>query len=177
MRFDVMKIGAIIVNYPSIEERLMVNYDKWLLLFNSTKATKLPKHTGCDHRIELIGPQIELELRPIYQLFEEEEGVLTEYRDKMIQEWKIGPSSSPVWSWILFIHKWNWRALWSCGHHRHLSQYTVKDKTPLPLMDKSASGVKGENHLTKIDQKAGFLLIQMALGHENSTASRTMVSI
>jgi len=91
----------------------------------------------------------------------------------MIKEGKIWPSSGTVGSPILFVPKPNRRGLRLCIDYRHFNDYTKKDKTPLPIMEKRSSQVRGATHITKVDLKSEFYLIQTALGHEKYTAFRT----
>jgi len=110
---------------------------------------------------------------PIYQLTREEEKILKEYLHNMIKEGKIRPSSSPTGSPILFVPKPNGKGLRLCADYRHLNSHTVKDKTPLPIMDELNDRIRGADLITKINLKAGFHLIRMLLGHEKYTAFRT----
>jgi len=48
-----------------------------------------------------------------------------------------------------------------------------KDQTPLPIMDELSRKICDADFITKIDMKAGFHLLRMALGHEKFTAFRT----
>jgi hypothetical protein len=110
---------------------------------------------------------------PIYQLSLEEEKILMKYQEKMIKEGKIRQSSSAVGSPILFVPKPNGKGLRLCVDYRHLNQHTVKDRTPLPIMDELKQRINGADFITKLDFKAGFHLMRMALGHEKYTAFRT----
>jgi len=60
-----------------------------------------------------------------------------------------------------------------CVDYRHLNDHTKKDKTPLPIMDELSRKMRDCTHITKIDMKAGFHLMRMAMGHEKFTAFRT----
>jgi len=158
---------------PSIAQKLPTCYHKFLLLFDPKESEKLPDNRGCDHRIELLGPDDKLRMGPIYQLSQEEEKLLVQYLDTMIKEGKIRPSKSTVGSPILFVPKPNGRGLRLCIDYHHLNDYTKKDRTPLPIMEELSSRMLGATHITKIDLKSGFYLIRMALGHEKYTAFRT----
>jgi hypothetical protein len=96
-------IGAIVQSSPTIYNKLPTHYHKILLLFDPEEAEKLPDNKGCDHRIELLGPDDKPRMGPIYQLAVEEEKILIKYLDTMIREGKIRPSSSTVGSPILFV--------------------------------------------------------------------------
>jgi len=82
-------IGAIVLNNPSIIEKLPTCYHKFLLLFDPKESEKLPDNRGCDYRIELLGSDDKLRMGPIYQLSQEEEKLLVQYLDTMIKEGKI----------------------------------------------------------------------------------------
>jgi len=166
-------IGAIVQSNPTIANKLPECYQKFLLLFDPEEAEKLPDNKGCDHRIELKGPDDKLRMGPIYQLSIEEEKILIKYLDTIIKEGKIRPSSSTVGSPILFVPKPNGKGLRLCIDYRHLNDYTKKDRTPLPIMEELSARVKGASHITKVDLKSGFYLIRMALGHEKYTAFHT----
>ena len=173
LRLDAINIGAIISKNPEIAKKLPKHYHKWLLLFDPEESEKLPDNKGCDHRIELKVPAERLRMGPIYQLSVEEEKILIKYLDKMIKEGKIRQSSSSVGSPILFLPKPNRKGLQLCVDYRHLNEHTVKDRTPLPIMDELKQMINGANFLTKLDFKSGFHLMRMDLGNEKYTACRT----
>jgi len=110
---------------------------------------------------------------PIYKLSLEEEKILIKYLEKMIKEGKVRQSSSPVGSPILFVPKPNGNGLRLCIDYRHLNQHTVKDRTPLPIMYVVKQRINSAHFIMKIDFKAGFHLMRMALGHKKYTAFRT----
>jgi len=163
---NAIHIGALVQNSPSMLERLPKQYHKFLLLFDPEHTEWLPDNRGCNHRIELITSEDKLQMGPIYQLSQEEEKILLEYLEKMIREKKIWPSSSSVRSPILFVPKLNRQGLWLCVDYRHLNDHTKKDKTPLPIMDELSRKMRDCDFITKIDMRAGFHLLRMAIGHE-----------
>jgi hypothetical protein len=60
-------IGAIVMSNRSIAQKLLSHYDKLLPLFDPKESKKLLDNKGCDHRIELLGPDDNLQMGPIYQ--------------------------------------------------------------------------------------------------------------
>jgi hypothetical protein len=170
---DGIHIGSLVQSTPSMLDRLPKQYHKFLLLFDPEHAEKLPDHRGCDHRIELTTSEEKLQMGPIYQLSQEEEKILVQYFEKMIREKKTRPSSSSVGSPILFVPKLNGKGLRLCVDYRHLNDHTKKDKTPLPIMDELSRRLRDCDFITKLDMKAGFRLMRMAMGHEKFTAFRT----
>jgi hypothetical protein len=173
IRKDPINIGTIISKNLDIAKTLLAHYHKWILIFDPEEAEKLPNNKGCDHQIELLTPESLLKLGPIYELSLEEEIILMKYLEKIIKEGKIRQSSSPVGSLILFVPKPSGNGLGLCVDYRHLNQHTVKDTTLLPIMDELKQQIHGANFITKIDFRAGFHLMRMALGHEKYTAFRT----
>jgi hypothetical protein len=107
-------IGAVVMSNATIAQKLPLHYHKFLLLFDTKEAGKLPDNKRRDHRIELIGPDDKLRMGPIYQLSQEEERLLVKYLDTMIKEGKIRPSSSTVGSRILLVPEPNGRGLRLC---------------------------------------------------------------
>jgi hypothetical protein len=154
-------------------KRLPKQYHKFLLLFDPDHAEKLPDHRGCDHCIEHFTSEDKLRMVLIYQLSQEEEKILVKYLEKMIREKKIRPSSSSVGSQILFLPKPNGKGLRLYIDYRHLNDHTKKNKTPLHIMGEVSKKMRDCDFITKIDMKAGFHLIRMAMGNEMFTAFRT----
>jgi hypothetical protein len=88
---------------------------------------------------------------PIYQLSPQQEQILIKYINKMISENKIRLSSSSVESSILFVPKLNGRRLRLYIDYLHLNDYTMKVKTPLPIMEALLSGLRGADFITQMD--------------------------
>jgi len=170
-------IGAIVMSNPSIAKKLPTHYHKFLLLVDPKESEKLPDNKGCDHRIELLEPEDKLRMGPLHQLSQQEEKILVKYLDNMIKEGTIRPSSSTVGSSILFIPKPNGCGLRLCIDYWHLNDFTKKDRTLLPIMEKLSAHVRGATHITKVDLKRGFYLIRIALGHEKYKAFRTIFGL
>jgi len=55
-------IGAVVQTSPAILSKLPTHYHKFLLLFDPEEAEKLPDNKGCDHHIELLGPEDKLRM-------------------------------------------------------------------------------------------------------------------
>jgi hypothetical protein len=147
-------------------------YHKYLLLFEPEQSEKLPEHRPYDHAINLM-PGTEPRWGPVYRLSQEEFTALKEYIAKMLKEGKIRPSSSPAGSPVLFVTKPNGRGLRLCVDYQDLNKITVKDRTPLPIMDQLAEQVAGATLFSKLDLKAGYNLIRIRKGDEWKIAFRS----
>jgi hypothetical protein len=155
-----------------LRELLPEQYHKYLLLFEPEQSEKLPEHRSYDHAINLV-QGTEPKWGPVYRLSQEEFQALKEYIAKMLKEGKIRPSSSPAGSPVLFVPKPGGRGLRLCVDYRGLNKITVKDRTPLPIMDQLAEQVAGADWFTKLDLKAGYNLIRIRKGDEWKTAFRS----
>jgi hypothetical protein len=91
----------------------------------------------------------------------------------MLKEGKIHSSSSPAVSPVLFVPKPNGRRLHLCIDYRDLNKITIKDRTPLPIMDQLAEQVAGATLFSKLDLKAGYNLIHIRKGDQWKTAFRS----
>jgi hypothetical protein len=143
-------ISAITTGSILLRELLPEQYHKYLLLFAPEQSEKLPEHRPYDHAINLT-PRTEPKWGPVYRLSREEFEALKEYIAKMIKEGKIRPLSSPAGSPVLFVSKPGGRRLRLCVDYRDLNKITIKDCTPLPIMDQLAEQVAGADWFTKLD--------------------------
>jgi hypothetical protein len=143
-------ISAITTGSILLRELLPEQYHKYLLLFAPEQSEKLPEHRPYDHAINLT-PRTEPKWGPVYRLSREEFEALKEYIAKMIKEGKIRPLSSPAGSPVLFVSKPGGRRLRLCVDYRDLNKITIKDCTPLPIMDQLAEQVARADWFTKLD--------------------------
>jgi hypothetical protein len=76
----------------------------------------------------------------------------------MLQNRIIKPSSSPYVSLVLLVRKKDeiWRF---CVDYRHLNAQTIKNKHPMPILDKLIDELVGAQWFTKLDFKASYHLI------------------
>src|SRR5690606_23055333 len=105
-----------------------------------------------------------------------EREALREYIDEMERLGKIRRSSAPCSSPIMFVKKAD-GSLRPVVDYRALNKITVKDRTPLPLMDEIRDRVLGSKIFTRLDLKSGFNLIRIKEGHEWLTAFSTHLGL
>lgn len=94
----------------------------------------------------------------------------------MLDKGKIRPSSSSAGSPIVFVPKNNGKGVHLCVNYGQLNKITIKDRTPIPLMDKLLAAVAGATNLTRLDMKNGFNLVQMKNRDKWKTAFQTKYS-
>src|SRR5436190_13801076 len=154
-----------------IAKSLPEQYREWVDVFSEEKITALPEHSNFDHEITLV-EGAKLPKGAIYPLAERELEELRKYLKQMEESGKIRRSQSPSASPFLFVPKPDG----SCRpivDYRALNAATVKDATPLPLMNEIRERLSTAKIFTKIDLKNGYNLIRIAEGHEWKTAFRT----
>ena len=152
-------------------EQLPEIYREWADVFSQEKITTLPEHSDFDHEIKLTDGA-KLPKGAIYPLAEKELEELRKYLKQMEDSGKIRRSQSPSASPFLFVGKpdGSYRPI---VDYRALNAATVKDATPLPLMDEMRERLNTAKIFTKIDLKNGYNLVRIAKGHEWKTAFRT----
>ena len=110
---------------------------------------------------------------PIYNLSETELQVLKEYIETNLEKGFIRPSSSPFGAPVLFVKKPHGRGLRLVVDYCTLNRLTVKNRCPLPLISEILDRLRKAKRFTKIDLRAAYNLIRIALGQEWKTAFRT----
>jgi hypothetical protein len=90
----------------------------------------------------------------------------------LVQE-TIAESNTNMGAPSIFLLRPN-RKLGLCVKYWHLNAVTMKDRYPLPLIDKLRDQVVGYEWFTKLDLRDGYYLVQLKdEGSENATMIRT----
>ncbi|CCE34047.1 uncharacterized protein CPUR_07978 [Claviceps purpurea 20.1] len=167
---------------PTAEEddvmrRLPPELREFADLFRKEKADALPPHRGkADHHIRLKrgpdGAPPELPSAPLYNMPRDQ---LLEIRKQVIELMDKGwirASSSSAAAPVLLVKKatGGWRF---CVDYRALNQVTDQDRYPLPLIKETLRSLSSARWFTKLDVRAAFHRLRMALGDEHLTAFRT----
>ena len=141
-------------------------------MFSEESPQKLPPHhPGVDHEIKL-DPEFKPPFGPLYPLSQNELKAQKEWIDDMLAKDFIRPSSSPAAASMLFVKKKE-GSLRPCLNYRGLNKGTVKDRYPLPLINKTLTRIAKARIITKIDIRDAYNLIRIKEGDEWKTAFRT----
>ena len=147
-------------------------YNDYLPLFSEESARKHPSHRpGVEHEIQL-DPEFKPTFGPLYPLSQNELKAQKEWTDDMLDKGFIRPSSIPAAASMLFVKKKE-GSLRPCLDYRGLNKGTVKDRYPLPLINKTLTRIAKAKIITKIDIREAYNLIRIKEGDEWKTAFRT----
>ena len=155
----------------TIINKLPNEYHDYLDLFGPSTAEKLAPHRTFHHAIDLK-QDTQTPWGPIYPFSEKQLKALQEYLAKMLKEGKILSSKSPAGIPILFVAKLGGK-LRLVVDYRGLTQVTIHNKYPIPLISELRDQVCDATIFTKLDLKDGFHLIRICKSDEWKTVFRT----
>jgi hypothetical protein len=114
----------------------------------------LPPARRCDHRIHLLPGTIPVAIRP-YRYPQLQKAELEAQCKAMLQQGIISHNTSAFSTPVLLVKKIDnsWRF---CIDYRALNEKTVKDKYPIPVVDKLLDELQGARFFTKLDLRSGY---------------------
>ena len=152
------------------EVRILKAYPDFAKVFSKAKTDKLPKHSPQDHAINLhSGPS---PFGPLYNFSNMELKVLRTYLDDNLIKGFIRESSLPAGAPILFVKKKD-GSLKLCVGYKGLNRLTIKNRYPLPLINKALDCLVGTQVYTKLDIRSAYNLIWIKKGDKWKTAFQT----
>ena len=147
-----------------IRELVPTEYHWYLPLFKKTVSEILPPHRSYDHKIplkEVFSPPS----GPLYSLSRSELQALREWLQDNLSKGFIRASSSPAGAPILFVKKKD-GTLCLCVDYRGLSDGTIKNRYPLPLIRETLMQLSKARYYTTLDVRNAYNLLRMAEGEE-----------
>jgi transposase InsO family protein len=141
-------------------------------LFNKKKFEGLPQRREWDHEINLqeTAPK-ELNAKA-YSMTVKEEETLNTWLDEQLEAGLITESSSRYASPCFFIPKKD-GTLRLVQDYRRLNEHTIKDKTPLPLINEVIDKLKDAKMFNKLDLIWGYNNVRIKEGDEWKAAFLT----
>src|SRR5882724_7358253 len=127
-------------------------------------------HCEFDHEIHLENDQMPPHSH-IYLLSGTELGLLCEFLDDILGKGFIRSSQSPGGAPVLFAKKDGTLRL--CVDFCNLNKITRKDRYPIPLVTNLLDQLGSAKVYTKLDLRAGYYNVRVAVRHEWKTAFRT----
>ncbi|OCB83965.1 reverse transcriptase-RNase H-integrase [Sanghuangporus baumii] len=144
-------------------------------VFSEESFKHLPNHQMWDHAINL-----KLDFKPsdykVYPLSPKEQEAMKEFIEENLVSGHIRQSKSPMTSPFFFIKKED-GSLRAIQDYRKLNKGTVKNKYPLPLINKLIDKVKDAKYITKLNIHWGYYNIQIREGDEWKAAFRTNLGL
>ena len=150
------------VKLNPVDKAKSTNELEWLSEFKDVfpeELTELPPPRDVDHAIELVPGAQPIAKRP-YKMSLPEAIELKEQLTQLLDQGFIKPSVSP-WSAPVLFNKEKDGTLRLCIDYRGLSQSTIKNKYPIPRIDKLLDRLHGSQIFTKIDLKSGYYQIHI----------------
>ena len=131
--------------------------------FSEAAANALPIHGTRDHAINLLSDPPRH--TPIYPLHAKELEVLKEYIEKALERGWIRRSDSPIAAPVLFVPK-KGGELRLCVDYRGLNGVTVKDRTPILIIDIILERLTRARIFTKLNIKNAYYRVRIREGDE-----------
>ena len=128
------------------EERMKnvpLEYRKYSRLFKETLETGIPQHSQWDHEI-CLKTGTSTKFHKLYNLNQKQLETLREYIDEMLEKGYIRTSTSEAGYPVMFVPKKN-RKLRLVVDYRQLNDITIKDRTPLPLINELKDRLHSKN--------------------------------
>jgi hypothetical protein len=124
-----------------------------------------------DHSNNLIPGVPPVNIKP-YQYNPTQKDEIERQVREMLLNGVIQPSTSPFASPVLLVKKkdGSWRF---CIDFRQLNTITIKNKYPLPIVDKLLDELHGARYFTKLYMSAGYHQIRLLTEDECKTAFKT----
>ncbi|XP_038982115.1 uncharacterized protein LOC120110620 [Phoenix dactylifera] len=153
-------------NLPLQVRRLLEAHQKVL-----EQPTHLPPQRSFDHPIRLKDESKPINVPP-YRYAHFQKGEIERQVEEMMKQGLIRPSTSPFSSPVLLVRKkdGSWRF---CTDYRALNEATIKDRFPIPTVDKMLDELHGARYFTRLDLRAGYHQIRMKEEDIHKTAFRT----
>ena len=147
-------------------------YHDYLDVFSKELADQLPPRRYIDHEIPL-----EFGKRPyfglLYNLSQKELETQKKYIKEQVIKGFMRPSQSSAASPMIFVKKKDMDELRPCVDYRKLNEITIKDRGPLPLINKTLDRLQKAKIYTKLDLQNVYNSIRIKEGDEWKTAVRT----
>jgi len=124
-------------------------------LFNKKKFKKLPDKQEWDHEINLMEEAPKELNAKSYPMTLKEEETLNQWLDEQLKAGLIVESNSRYAAPCFFIPKKD-GTLRLVQDYRWLNQHTIKDKTPLPLINEVINKLKDAKYFNKLDLIWGY---------------------
>ena len=140
---------------PTNPEDLPKYVQLFMYLFNKKKFEKLPDRQELDYEINLMEEAPKELNAKAYLITLKEKETLSQWLDEQLKARLIVESNSRYAALCFFIPKKD-GTLRLVQDYRWLNQHTIKDKIPLPLINKVIDKLKNTKYFNKLDLIWGY---------------------
>ena len=141
---------AQVATLTSEETEIPAEYSDFSNFFSSDSTVELLEYTGINnHPINLLNDK-QPSYSPIYSLKPLDLEMLKTYIEANLASGFIRPSKSPIGALIPFVRKKN-SSLHLCIDYQGLNNLTIKNRYPLPLIDKLLDCLGCAKHFTQLE--------------------------
>ncbi|GKE34920.1 putative mitochondrial protein, partial [Tanacetum coccineum] len=125
--------------------------------------TDLPPKRSCDHRIPLKDKSTVVNVRP-YRYPPNQKDIIETMSTELLDSAVIRLSHTLFSSPIVLVKKKDgtWRL---CIDYRHLNKNTIKEKSPIPIIEELIDELQGAKNFSKLDLRSGYH--QIRIGEED----------
>ena len=156
----------------TFEEMVPAQYRQYQRVFSEQESERLPAHRPWDHAIEFLPGAPESLRTKIYPMSPIEQEELDHFIEENLRKGYIQLSKSPMASPVFFVKKKDGKLRFVQDYQR-LNEFTVKNRTPLPLISDIVNQLRGAKYFTKFDVRWGYNNVRIKEGDEWKAAFAT----
>src|SRR5580692_6579425 len=147
------------------DRKIPDKYQRHSHVFSEEAAQRFPEPCIWDHAIEIKKEAPSSIPGKVYHLTQDEQKALLEFVKEQQAKGYIRPSKSPYAAPFFFIKKKDGK-LRPVQDYRHLNEWTIRNRYPLPLIPELIAKVKGAKLFTKFDIQWGYNNVCIKQGDE-----------
>jgi len=136
-------------DHRKIEEMVPKRFLKWKKVFGKVKLERMPTRKTWDHAIDLK-ETFKLQKGRIYPLSKNEREEVQKFMEDQLRKGYIRPSKLPQTSLVFFVSKKDGNKRMVIDYH-NLSDQTIKNNYPLPLITELIDNMGSKKVFTKMD--------------------------
>ena len=161
------QVGALL--FDKVFTEVPAEYFDYNDVFSAENIAELPENTGINEHVIKLEKDKQLLFGPIYSLGPIELETLKTYIEINLANSFIWPFKSPAGASILFNKKPD-RSFRLCVDYWGLNNITIKNRYPLPLIDKLLDWLSRARRFTQLDLTNAYYQMRIYEGDEWKTA-------
>ena len=139
-------------------------YAEYAEVFSEEACQRMPPSRPYDHPI-LLDKNFIPRIRKVYPLYPNKQKAIDDFIEENLKTGKIRPSSSPQASSFFYVGKKD-SGLRPCQDYQYITEHTIKDVYPLPLIPNLIDKVKDATIFTNFDIQSRYNNIRIKDGDQ-----------